>query len=298
MIATLVLAAGASSRFGLTKQLLPLGGIALVRHPVEAAREAGLVPVFVVVGHDAERVSAALPEDVGVVVNPHHDRGQSTSLRAGLDALEPLGDAELEGVVVLLGDQPGVRPEDLRALAAAFREQGGPVARLRYEGGPGPALLGREVWSEIRGLVGDTGARAVLDAHPEWIGETPVAAPQPPDVDTWEDYDLLRMADASPASERRNALPPDLRRRHDEIAAALLRHDPIGIDMGDNVDEYEPEAATIAPRLAEARSAEILRRVIHEEFVRWFDADTAGPTEDYRALADELWSAWATDAGA
>jgi hypothetical protein len=70
----------------------------------------------------------------------------------------------------------------------------------------------------------------------------------------------------------------------------LYRHDPIGIAFGDNPDEYSPEADSIVPRLRNVETVEDVRRIVHEEFVRWFDADTAGPAADYQAIADELWT--------
>lgn len=74
----------------------------------------------------------------------------------------------------------------------------------------------------------------------------------------------------------------------DEVVALLFRHDPIGLNFGVNSDEYEPEAATLLPRLDEAETAEALRRIVHEEFVRWF-GDSAGPASDYTEIARELW---------
>jgi hypothetical protein len=72
------------------------------------------------------------------------------------------------------------------------------------------------------------------------------------------------------------------------LEALLYRLDPIGIAFGDNPDEYSPEAGTIAPRLQDARSVDDIERVVHEEFVRWFDADTAGPSSAYREIAEEI----------
>jgi hypothetical protein len=77
-----------------------------------------------------------------------------------------------------------------------------------------------------------------------------------------------------------------------KVEALLYRHDPIGIAFGDNLDEYRPEAESILARLPQARSVEDVRALVHEEFVRWFDEDTAGPAERYEAIARELWSAW------
>jgi hypothetical protein len=76
----------------------------------------------------------------------------------------------------------------------------------------------------------------------------------------------------------------------DELERLLYRHDPIGIAFGDNPDEYSPEAGTIAPRLAEAQSVEDVLRVVHEEFVRWFDDDTVGTPSRYQTIAEEIWA--------
>ncbi len=79
----------------------------------------------------------------------------------------------------------------------------------------------------------------------------------------------------------------------DATAALLFCHDPISISFGNpNTDEYEPEVETILPRLSNCHSSEEVRRVVHEEFVRWFGADTAGPQERYEQIASELWQLW------
>ncbi len=75
-----------------------------------------------------------------------------------------------------------------------------------------------------------------------------------------------------------------------EVEALLYRHDPVGIAFGDNPDEYSPEAGSIVPRLRDVTSVDDVRRVVHEEFVRWFDADTAGPATGYQVIAEELWA--------
>lgn len=73
-----------------------------------------------------------------------------------------------------------------------------------------------------------------------------------------------------------------------ELEAMLFRHDPIGINFEENTDEYRAEAETIAIRLPEAHDEVDLLRIVHEEFVRWFD-DTAGDIERYREIAQEIW---------
>jgi len=82
------------------------------------------------------------------------------------------------------------------------------------------------------------------------------------------------------------------------VEALLFRHDPGGINFGENLDEYHAEAQTIMLRLHEAHSVEDVRRITHEEFVRWFDADFAGPAARYQSrIAQEIWMIWSTSDG-
>ena len=70
----------------------------------------------------------------------------------------------------------------------------------------------------------------------------------------------------------RQRLKAEYRGLFDEVAALILRHDPVGINFKDNADEYEAEVGSILPRLRSCQSADDVRRVVHQEFVRWFDA--------------------------
>jgi molybdenum cofactor cytidylyltransferase len=189
VIAAIILAAGTSSRFGATKQLLRYRGKPLVQHAVDAAREAGLDRIVVVLGHDADRIEGALslPENAGVVFNPRYELGLSTSLAAGLDAADPASEA----AVVLLADQPGITAAHLRALADTFLAGRARIVRLRFRSGIGPSLLSREIWDEARRTAGDIGARALASAHPDWVEEVAVDEDAPPDVDTPGDVDAL-----------------------------------------------------------------------------------------------------------
>ena len=188
-ISGIVLAAGTSSRFGSTKQLLRVGGKPLAQHAVDAAVEAGLDEVIVVLGHDAEAVEAALrlPPRARVVRNPRYAEGQSTSLAAGLRA----AGAEGEGAIVLLADQPGITAEHVRALVGAFLARRARIVRLSFRGAPGPALLSREIWAEASHLTGDTGARALVAEHPDWVEEVVLDEDAPTDVDTPSDAEGL-----------------------------------------------------------------------------------------------------------
>jgi hypothetical protein len=79
-----------------------------------------------------------------------------------------------------------------------------------------------------------------------------------------------------------------------DITAILFRHDPIGLDFEDNIDEYDCEARTILPRLKTCHSAEDVLTVVHEEFERWFEPDIAGRRERYVSIANDVWALWQT----
>lgn len=187
MISGVILAAGTSSRLGRPKQLLPLGDRVVLQHVLDAAAAAGLDETVVVLGHRADEVGAAirLPERTRVTVNPEFQSGQASSLRAGLAALGP----DVRAAVILLGDQPGLRAEVIRAVVGTYAGSGGAVVQASYGGRPGhPVLLDRRVWSEVSGVRGDIGARDLLGAHPDWIVLAEVPGDPPPDLDTWDDY--------------------------------------------------------------------------------------------------------------
>jgi molybdenum cofactor cytidylyltransferase len=185
VITGVVLAAGSSSRFGRTKQLERYHGAPLVQHPIDALDEAGVDEIVVVVGHDAGAVRDALrlPANARVIENADHAHGQATSLVAALRS----ADERSDGVVVLLADQPGITAQHVRALIAAFEERPSGIVRLRFRDGPGPALLGRDVWQAAMQLEGDAGARQLIEANAGTVREVLLDEAQPPDVDTPED---------------------------------------------------------------------------------------------------------------
>jgi molybdenum cofactor cytidylyltransferase len=183
MISGIVLAAGAGSRFGGTKQLAEVDGKPLVRHAVDALKDAGVGELLVVVGHDGDAVRASLPDDVVVVENPRYRDGQATSLAAALHDVQEASEA----AVVLLADQPGITGADVEALMNGFLSTRAQIVRLRFTDGPGPALLSREIYAEAGHLHGDAGARVLMASHPEWVHEVAIDRPAPRDIDTPED---------------------------------------------------------------------------------------------------------------
>ncbi len=103
----------------------------------------------------------------------------------------------------------------------------------------------------------------------------------------------IKMDNAREESiEQRRHLQAQYGELFDSTEALLFRHDPIGINFEDNTDEYEAEVRTILPRLNTCHSVPDVQKVVHEEFVRWFDDQIAGPPERYAQIAFELWEMW------
>ena len=185
-IGGVVLAAGLSRRMGHNKLIAEVGGKSLVRHAAEAAIAAGLDPVIVVTGHQAGEIEKALAGlAVGFVNNPSFADGLSTSLKRGIDSLP----ADCAGAMVLLGDMPGVSPELVARVSAAFEPaKGRSICVATADGERGhPVLWGRQFFAELMRLSGDQGARGLMAAHAENIVEVVAGDASPlTDIDTPE----------------------------------------------------------------------------------------------------------------
>ena len=189
-VAAVVLAAGASRRMeGKNKLLVEVDGVPLIRRVVDAVLASPVSPVVVVLGHDAEAVHKAIgPRPVRFAFNASAADGMSTSLVAGLDALD--GGDGVDGALVCLGDMPWVRAEHLAALCAAFdASDGNAICVPFHEGRRGnPVLWPSAYFPELLGLSGDTGGRALLEKHAAAVTAVPISdAGVVTDIDTPED---------------------------------------------------------------------------------------------------------------
>lgn len=191
-VAALVLAAGTSSRLGQPKQLLPVDGAPLLWRTLDVVRASSISSGYVVLGGAEQDIRDQVRLDgFTVVSNPDYQSGQASSLRAGVAALPDT----VEGVIVLLGDQPLVEPWLLDKLAAAFMPGTHVAVRPRYSDGPGnPILLSRELFADIMTLEGDTGARDILKKHRDRILDVDHSMRNSArDVDTLEDYQAFLL---------------------------------------------------------------------------------------------------------
>jgi molybdenum cofactor cytidylyltransferase len=183
----LVLAAGGSRRLGQPKQLLPFRGATLLDAALGTARACAFDQLLVTLGGWAEEVRAGVDlSDAQVVVNDAYGTGCSSSIAAAMGALDPRAGV----LVLLLGDQPGVTPEAVRALLAGRRAA--PIAVCRYHDGLGhPLAFGRELFAELATLHGDKAVWRLLDERAAERAEVPVPGVIPRDVDTWADYEAV-----------------------------------------------------------------------------------------------------------
>lgn len=190
-VGAVLLAAGASHRFGQANKLLAeFDGRPLVLRSAERLLNAGLGRVVAVLGDEAPRLREVLQEVAGLdlVDNPNHGAGMGTSIAAGVRHLQQ--DDELDAAMIALGDMPYLRTETVAALAAAFDPEAGAeivVPVCDSERGH-PVLFARRFFDALGSLTGDVGAKHVVRNEEEVVAEVETDDPGIlRDVDTPED---------------------------------------------------------------------------------------------------------------
>jgi molybdenum cofactor cytidylyltransferase len=181
----LVLGAGGSKRLGRPKQTLAVRDGTLLGHVVGVARACDFDQLVVTIGGAADDVRASVDlRGAEVVVNDAYGEGCSSSIAAALGAVDP----RCEVLVLMLGDQPGVTPETVRALLAGRGDA--ELAVCAYDDGRGhPIAFARSLFGALANLHGDKGVWRLVDQGAE---DVPIAGAIPLDVDTPEDYAAVR----------------------------------------------------------------------------------------------------------
>ena len=187
MMSAVILAAGASTRMGTPKLLLPLGGEPLVRRTARQVCEAGFDDVLVVVGSEHEKMVAALDGlPVRHAINAHYETGMGSSFRT---AVEHVPDSE--AAMFALADQPFVTTAEYRSLLDTYRQHAPCIVCVRYGDVTAPPhMFGKEFFPELAQL--EHGARPVLQRH----RDRTIVLQFPPDllldIDTPGDYELAK----------------------------------------------------------------------------------------------------------
>ena len=187
-VAGVILAAGGSSRFGEIKQLLPWKNKNIINTVVETAALAGLDPILVVLGANAGLIQASLDnETIQVVTNPDWDKGQSTSLKAGVTAIRQT----VDGVLFLLCDQPHLTVNLVNAVVEEGLRSGKVVTPIIDDRRANPVYFPASCFPLFDTLEGDAGGRQIIPACPHttlpWLDDWMAR-----DIDTPEDYRALR----------------------------------------------------------------------------------------------------------
>ena len=187
MVSAVILAAGASTRMGSPKLLLPLGGEPLVRRTAREVCDAGFDDVLVVVGSEHQSVLAALDGlPVRHAINAEYASGMGSSFRT---AIEHLPDSD--AVMFALADQPFVTSNEYRTVLDTYRREAPAIVSVRYGDVMAPPhLFQKEFFPELAQL--QHGARSLLQKYSERATVLHFAADLLLDIDTPQDYELAR----------------------------------------------------------------------------------------------------------
>lgn len=170
MISAIVLAAGEASRFGQCKQLVRVGGKALLEHALDSLRASKIDETVVILGAHAD----AIRQEVDftrerVVFNPEYASGMSTSIQAGLRAIAA------EAALIVLADQPFVTPQTIDLLIDEYLRTRAALVIPTYNGARGnPVLVDRSLFAEMMSIRGDIGFRAIFADHADRMVKVPV----------------------------------------------------------------------------------------------------------------------------
>lgn len=188
MIAAIVLAAGSSSRMGTPKQLLPFGASTILGSVVENLKAAQVDRILVVLGHEAERIRAAVGGDaVEFVLNADYPQGMFSSVQAGLRRLRP----DTSSFLICLGDQPGIRGRTLRELIGKFAACGRGIGIPFAQKDQGhPLFVSGKYLNELSMMAPHLTLKHFLSAHSDDIARLPIEdAAVLRDIDTRADYE-------------------------------------------------------------------------------------------------------------
>ncbi len=172
MLAAVILSAGASSRMGRPKALLPYREGTFLEHLIEVTRHPRIGVTRVVLGAGADVIQTIAKLDPAVVVlNPDWEQGQLSSICAGLRSLEG---TDTDGIVLCPVDHPLVSAPLVSELVERFYQEKKAVVLPTYKGRRGhPVIFSNALFGELLAAPADKGARAVVWAHSAEVLEVP-----------------------------------------------------------------------------------------------------------------------------
>jgi molybdenum cofactor cytidylyltransferase len=182
-----ILAAGQSSRLGEPKQLLKYQNKTLLQHAIDTAKQS-VKSIIVVLGSNADNILEETDASgVHVIINDDWQSGMASTIRCGIEVL----DFNIDAAILMVCDQPFVSLDLLNGLIQKQAETGKPIIASQYGDTIGtPALFGKQFFSELMGLKGDTGAKKIMMQNGGLVAT--VSFPQGSiDIDTKDDYKAL-----------------------------------------------------------------------------------------------------------
>jgi molybdenum cofactor cytidylyltransferase len=191
MIPAVVLAAGKSMRMGRSKPSLPLGATdTFLTRIIRTFQRADVDDIVVVLGHDGEAIRESVTArglTPRFVVNPDYERGQLSSIQAGLAAIDRPG---VKAMLLTLVDVPLVSESTVRAVLEHYRKIQAPIVRPTRGLTHGhPVLIDRALFNALRTADAQYGAKPVIRAHASAAGDLPIADDGAfLDIDTPEEY--------------------------------------------------------------------------------------------------------------
>ena len=190
-IYTIVLAAGAASRFGSCKQLVEVDGIALVRRSTQIAVESCASHSVLVAGHNWHAVyEACAPHPGFLIVNHHHELGIGSSISLAVRSIRHVAKA----IVILLADQPLITPAHIAALIDSWSGDDNEIVASAYADTLGaPTLFPRDCFTDLAAMTADNGAKALLD-DPRFVVQSIRFENAAIDIDTAEDLAKLQRS--------------------------------------------------------------------------------------------------------
>ena len=190
-VAGLILAAGASTRMGRPKQLLPLGGLSLLDRVLEEAIRSNLDRIILVLGYQAREIKETLKTNrhhskLKIIENKNYRDGISSSIIAGLSEVEE----NYDHCMVILADMPRITSNLINLLLRQYLTSRLPLGAIKIkERRSHPVIIGRRFYDELHRLQGDVGARDLFMKYPDQVCLVePEEDYDDKDIDTMEDY--------------------------------------------------------------------------------------------------------------
>lgn len=193
-IGGIILAAGGSSRMGTSKQMLEVNGEYLLNRTVRTVADAGIGQIVVVLGaEEALHRSIISHQPVNVVANEAWQTGMGSSIKRGLRSLR-YQDQNLDAVIILVCDQPMLRPEIISGIVSTFQATKKAIVVSGYSESVGvPALFARSYFDKLDQLPDDQGAKRIILQNLADVEVVPFPGGEI-DLDTIDDYEKFIRA--------------------------------------------------------------------------------------------------------